>query len=48
MTPTRHAAIARLLADAAYYLDERRFDDWTALFTDDASYEVIPKENVDQ
>jgi anthranilate 1,2-dioxygenase small subunit len=48
MTATRHAAIARLLADAAYYLDERRFDDWTALFTEDASYEVIPKENVDQ
>jgi anthranilate 1,2-dioxygenase small subunit len=48
MTATRHAAIFRLLADAAYYLDERRFDDWTALFTEDASYEVVPKENVDQ
>ncbi|MGD9942692.1 MAG: nuclear transport factor 2 family protein [Burkholderiaceae bacterium] len=39
------AAVARLYADYAAALDERRFDDWVTLFVDDCRYTVQPREN---
>ena len=48
MDASKYAAINRLMADYAHHLDQRRLNEWVEFFTDDASYEVIPKENVDQ
>ena len=41
-------AIADLNADYAASLDERRFDDWPDLFTDDCIYRLQPRENHDR
>jgi len=38
--------IERLYALEAYLLDERRFYDWLALFTEDATYSVMVREAV--
>jgi len=43
-----NAEISRLLLDYATFLDDSRFGDWVELFTPDASYELITKENVAQ
>lgn len=39
-TPGEVREIERFLYDEAYLLDERRFDEWLALFTDDARYRM--------
>ena len=41
-------AIADLNADYAASLDERRFDDWPDLCTDDCIYRLQPRENHDR
>ena len=41
-------AIEVLYADAAAALDERRYDDWVALFCDDCEYVLQPRENFDR
>jgi 3-phenylpropionate/cinnamic acid dioxygenase small subunit len=38
--------VERLLSTEAYLLDERRFSEWLALFTDDATYAVAVREAV--
>ena len=40
-------AIADLYADYAAALDQRRYDDWLALFAEDCTYIVQPRENHD-
>ncbi len=40
-------AILELYADYALCLDERRFQDWPDLFTDDCAYQVHSRENWD-
>ena len=37
-----------LMADYADRIDGERFEEWLELFTEDARYDVIPRENVDQ
>ena len=41
------AEATRLLAEYADALDEWRLEDWAAMFTDDGSYEIVPRENLD-
>lgn len=41
-------AVADLNADYASCLDERRFDQWPELFTDDCVYRLQPRENYDR
>lgn len=43
----REAADA-LMGEYADLIDEDRLEDWIELFTEDAVYQVIPRENVDQ
>jgi salicylate 5-hydroxylase small subunit len=43
--PALQARIAALYADYGAALDERRYDDWVALFTDDCRYVLQPREN---
>lgn len=45
--PAARFAISDLYADYAAALDERRYDDWLALFAAEASYIVQPRENHD-
>lgn len=45
-TATRFA-VADLYADYSAALDERRYNDWIALFIDDCRYTVQPRENAD-
>ena len=40
-------AIADLYADYAAALDQRRYDDWLALYAENSSYIVQPRENYD-
>ena len=40
VTPGEVREIERFLYDEAFLLDERRFDEWLALFTDDARYRM--------
>ncbi len=40
-------AIADLYADYAAHLDERRYEQWLALFDEDCRYTVQPRENAD-
>lgn len=40
-------ALADLYAEAAAALDEGRYEDWIALFTEDCAYVVQPRENHD-
>ena len=37
-----------LLVDYADFIDSEKFDDWLGLFSEDARYDVIPRENVEQ
>lgn len=46
-TAVREAADA-LMGEYADLIDEDRLEDWIELFTEDAVYQVIPRENVDQ
>ena len=41
-------AACELLDEYAERLDAQRFEEWLELFTDNAVYQVIPRENVDQ
>jgi anthranilate 1,2-dioxygenase small subunit len=41
-------ALRELLDQYAECIDTERYDDWLALFTEDAVYQVIPRENLDQ
>jgi anthranilate 1,2-dioxygenase small subunit len=41
-------ALRELLEEYAECIDAERYDDWLALFTEDAVYQVIPRENFDQ
>jgi anthranilate 1,2-dioxygenase small subunit len=38
--------IGRLFADYAWFLDAERYDDWLELFAETASYQIVPRENV--
>jgi salicylate 5-hydroxylase small subunit len=46
--PATRAAVEALLAEYAAALDERRYDDWLALFDDEAAYVLQPRENHDR
>lgn len=37
-----------LLAEYAWRLDNDKLEAWTELFTEDASYEILPRDNVDR
>ena len=37
-----------LLVDYADFIDSEKFDEWLGLFSEDARYDVIPRENVEQ
>lgn len=37
-----------LLAEYAWLLDNDRLEEWTTLFTEDARYEILPRDNVDR
>jgi anthranilate 1,2-dioxygenase small subunit len=37
-----------LMVDYADFIDSEKFDDWLGLFSEDARYDVIPRENVEQ
>lgn len=41
------AQVNTLYAEYASYLDEERFDEWLAFFTEDAQYRLVPRENYD-
>ncbi len=41
----RYYAVTQLLAREARFVDERRFEDWLALWTDDATYAVPTRHN---
>ena len=43
--PALRGRIEALYADCAAALDEGRYDDWVALFTDDCRYVLQPREN---
>ena len=45
LPPTVRAELDALYADYAAALDEARYDDWIALFTDDCEYRLQPREN---
>lgn len=39
--------IGRLFADYAWLLDSERYDDWLELFAEQATYQIVPRENVE-
>lgn len=41
-------AIGELYAAYAACLDERRFDEWPDMFTQECSYRIVPRENFDR
>jgi anthranilate 1,2-dioxygenase small subunit len=43
-----HAAATELMHEYAERIDSDRLEEWIELFTDDAQYRVIPRENVEQ
>ena len=45
VAPAVRAELDALYADYAAALDEARYDDWIALFTDDCEYRLQPREN---
>jgi anthranilate 1,2-dioxygenase small subunit len=45
---TVHAAITELMSEYAERIDSDRLEEWTELFTEDAIYRIIPRENVEQ
>ena len=42
-----HDAIANLMADYVHLIDEDRLEEWVELFTDDCTYKILSRENVD-
>ena len=48
ITTDMRIGVADLNAEYAACLDERRFDDWPELFTDDCVYKLQPRENYDR
>jgi salicylate 5-hydroxylase small subunit len=48
VTIAERFAIADLYTEYATALDDRRYDDWLALFVEDCTYQVIPRENEDR
>jgi salicylate 5-hydroxylase small subunit len=48
LDPALRAELDALYADYAAALDEARWDDWIALFADDCSYLLQPRENHDR
>ncbi|WP_428665950.1 aromatic-ring-hydroxylating dioxygenase subunit beta [Reyranella sp.] len=38
--------IGRLFADYAWLLDSERYDEWLDLFSEQATYQIVPRENV--
>jgi 3-phenylpropionate/cinnamic acid dioxygenase small subunit len=40
--------LEELYAEYAACLDEERFEDWPAFFTDDCLYRIVPRENVER
>ena len=38
--------IGRLFADYAWLLDSERYDEWLDLFSEHATYQIVPRENV--
>jgi anthranilate 1,2-dioxygenase small subunit len=43
-----HAAATELMHEYAERIDSDRLEEWIDLFTDDAQYRIIPRENVEQ
>jgi anthranilate 1,2-dioxygenase small subunit len=43
-----HAAATELMHEYAERIDSDRLEEWIELFTEDAQYRVIPRENVEQ
>jgi 3-phenylpropionate/cinnamic acid dioxygenase small subunit len=41
----QHHAVTALNNDAACFLDNELFDDWIALFVEEASYRLMPRDN---
>jgi anthranilate 1,2-dioxygenase small subunit len=39
---------SELMSDYAELLDSDRLEEWLDLFTEDATYDVVPRENVEQ
>ncbi|MEO7760344.1 MAG: aromatic-ring-hydroxylating dioxygenase subunit beta [Casimicrobiaceae bacterium] len=48
ITSELRVAVADLNAEYAACLDDRRFDEWPDLFTDDCVYRLQPRENYDR
>ena len=42
-----HDAIVALMADYVHLIDEDRLEEWVDLFTDDCTYKILSRENVD-
>ena len=40
-------AISDLIADYVHLIDDDRLEDWVELFTDDCTYKILSRENVD-
>ena len=40
-------AVVALLADYVHLIDEDRLEDWVELFTDDCTYKILSRENVE-
>jgi anthranilate 1,2-dioxygenase small subunit len=43
-----YAAVSALMHDYAELIDSDRLEEWIELFTEDAQYRVMPRENVEQ
>ncbi len=43
----RRDAIVALMADYVHLIDEDRLEDWVELFTDDCTYKILSRENVE-
>ena len=48
LDPAVRGDLEALYADGASALDERRYDDWIELFTEDCEYVLQPRENFDR
>ncbi|MXZ53860.1 MAG: aromatic-ring-hydroxylating dioxygenase subunit beta [Acidimicrobiaceae bacterium] len=42
-----HDAIINLMADYVHLIDEDRLEEWVELFTDDCTYKILSRENVE-
>ena len=43
-----HAALSELMNEYAERIDSNRLEEWIELFTEDAQYRIVPRENVEQ